>query len=133
MAAAGLLRRELAAGTCRKITLTATAAGQKAADWIRGRRRAVLAHELGWMAADGRQALARGLSELAVRQVMPRRDATPPEAHTQEDGTDLAGRPGRPRWTQAFGSPYCQMRTAIGSRPGPTALAGGRRAWMRAA
>jgi DNA-binding MarR family transcriptional regulator len=77
MAAAGLLRREQAAGTRREITLAATAAGQRLAGWIRGRRRAVLAHELGSMSADGRQALARGLSELAVRQVMPRRDATP--------------------------------------------------------
>ena len=68
MAAAGLLRREQAAGTRREITLAATAAGQRLAGWIRGRRRAVLAHELGSMSADGRQALARGLSELAVRE-----------------------------------------------------------------
>lgn len=81
MAAAGLLRRELAAGTRLEITLAATAAGQKLAGWIRGRRRAVLAHALGSMSADGRQALVRGLSELAVRQGMPRRDATPPGAH----------------------------------------------------
>ncbi len=68
MAAAGLLRRELVAGTRREITLAATAAGQRLAGWIRGRRRAVLARELGSMSADGRQALARGLGELAVRQ-----------------------------------------------------------------
>lgn len=66
MAAAGLLRRELAAGTRQEITLAATGAGQRLAGWIRGRRRAVLAHELGSMSADGRQALARGLSELAL-------------------------------------------------------------------
>jgi DNA-binding MarR family transcriptional regulator len=66
MAAAGLLRREQAAGTRREITLAATAAGQRLAGWIRGRRRAVLAHELGSMSADGRRALARGLGELAV-------------------------------------------------------------------
>jgi DNA-binding MarR family transcriptional regulator len=65
MAAAGLLRCELAAGTRREITLAATAAGQRLASWIRGRRRAVLARELGSMSADGRRALARGLGELA--------------------------------------------------------------------
>ena len=81
MAAAGLLRCELAAGARREITLTATAAGQRLAGWIRGRRRAVLARELGSMSADGRRALARGLSELAVRQVAPRRGGMPPEAH----------------------------------------------------
>jgi DNA-binding MarR family transcriptional regulator len=68
MAAAGLLRRELAAGTRRGIMLAATAAGQRLAAWIRRRRRAVLARELGSMSADGRQALARGLSELAAGQ-----------------------------------------------------------------
>lgn len=82
MAAAGLLRSELAAGTRREITLAATAAGHRLAGWIRGRRRAVIARELGAMSAAGRQALARGLSELAVRQVMPLRDAAPPGAHT---------------------------------------------------
>jgi DNA-binding MarR family transcriptional regulator len=65
MAAAGLLRRDLAAGTRREITLAATAAGQRLAGWIRGRRRAVLAYELRSMSAAGRQALARGLGELA--------------------------------------------------------------------
>ena len=67
MAAAGLLRREQAAGTRREITLAATAAGHRLARWIRGRRRAVLAHELRSMSTDGRQALARGLSELTLR------------------------------------------------------------------
>jgi DNA-binding MarR family transcriptional regulator len=81
MAAAGLLRCELAAGTRPGITLAATVAGQRLAGWIRGRRRAVLARDLGSMSADGRRALARGLSELAVRQVRPRRDGMPPQAH----------------------------------------------------
>jgi hypothetical protein len=44
------------------------------------------------MSADGRQALVRGLGELAVSQGMPRRDATLPEAHLQEGGTDPARR-----------------------------------------
>jgi DNA-binding MarR family transcriptional regulator len=72
MAAAGLLRREPTAGTRPEITLAATAAGRRLAGWIRERRRVVLAHELGSMSADGRQALARGLGELAGDQVMPR-------------------------------------------------------------
>lgn len=78
MAAAGLLRREIAAGACREVTLAATAAGQRLAGWVRGRRRAVLAHELGSMSADGRRALARGLGELAGRPVRPWRDGMPP-------------------------------------------------------
>ena len=65
MSAAGLLRCELAAGACREVTHAATTAGQRLAGWIRGRRRAVLARELKSMSADGRRALARGLSELA--------------------------------------------------------------------
>ena len=64
MAASGLLRLKLAAETRREITLATTAAGQRLAVWIRGRRRALLAHELGSMSADGRRALARGLGEL---------------------------------------------------------------------
>jgi DNA-binding MarR family transcriptional regulator len=64
MAASGLLRLKQAAGTGREITLATTGTGQRLAGWIRERRRAVLAHELGSMSADGRRALARGLSEL---------------------------------------------------------------------
>ena len=75
MAAAGLLRFELVADAGREITLAATATGNRLAGWIRGRRRAVLAQELRSMSADGRRALALGLSELAVRPVRPRRDA----------------------------------------------------------
>jgi DNA-binding MarR family transcriptional regulator len=73
MVAAGLLRCEQAAGTCREITLGTTAAGQRLARWIRGRRRAVLAHDLGSMSADGRRALARGLGELG--RLRPDQDA----------------------------------------------------------
>jgi hypothetical protein len=49
------------------------------------------------MSADGRQALARGLSELAGHQVRSPRDATPPGTYTQEDGTG----PGQPTLGQA--------------------------------
>jgi DNA-binding MarR family transcriptional regulator len=76
MAAAGLLRSELAAGTRREITLAATAAGRQLAGWIRRRRRAVLARELESMSAAGRQALARGLGELAT--VRPKVSASRP-------------------------------------------------------
>jgi DNA-binding MarR family transcriptional regulator len=93
MVAAGLLRCELAAGTRPEITLAATTAGQRLAGWIGGRRRAVLSRELGSMSADGRRALARGLGELAVRQVRPRRAGLRPQAHAEEDGSDPAGRP----------------------------------------
>jgi DNA-binding MarR family transcriptional regulator len=65
MAAAGLLGSELAAGRPVEITLAITETGRRLAVWIRERRRAVLAHELELMSADGRQALTRALSELA--------------------------------------------------------------------
>ena len=92
MTAAGLLRCEPAAGTRPEVTLAATEAGHRLAGWIRGRRRAVLARALGSMSADGRQGLVRGLGELAVSQGMPWRDATMPEAHLPEGGTDRARR-----------------------------------------
>jgi DNA-binding MarR family transcriptional regulator len=75
MAASGLLRPKLAADTRREIALATTAAGQRLAVWIRGRRRAVLLHELGSMSADGRRALARGLGELG--RLWPNADAGP--------------------------------------------------------
>jgi DNA-binding MarR family transcriptional regulator len=65
MTAAGLLGSELAVGSPLEIRLAITEAGQRLASWIRERRRAVLTHELESMSADGHQALARGLSELA--------------------------------------------------------------------
>ena len=82
MVAAGLLGSQLAAGRPLEITLVVTEAGRRLAGWIRERRRAVLAHELESMSADGRQALARGLSELAGHQAIPPRDAAPPGTHT---------------------------------------------------
>jgi DNA-binding MarR family transcriptional regulator len=76
MAAAGLLRK-LTVARPPEITLAVTEAGQRLVGWIREQRRAVLAHELESMSADGRQALARGLSELADHQVMPPHNAGP--------------------------------------------------------
>ena len=55
-----------------------TETGQRLVGWIRERRRAVLAHELESVTADGRQALAPSLSELAGHPVMPPRDGKPP-------------------------------------------------------
>jgi DNA-binding MarR family transcriptional regulator len=103
MAAAGLLRCEPAAGTCRGITLAATAAGRRLAAWIRERRRAVLAHELGSMSADGRKALARGLGELAGHPVMPRHDAAPPGEIGKKSEPIRAVHSGPSPWTQAPG------------------------------
>jgi uncharacterized membrane protein len=82
LVAAGLLGSELAAGRPVEITLATTETGRRLAVWIRERRRAVLAHELELMSADGRQALTAGLSELAGPQMRSPRDATPPGTHT---------------------------------------------------
>lgn len=82
MAAAGLLGSGLAAGRPVEITLAITETGRRLAGWIRERRGAVFAHELESMSADGRQALARGLSELAGHSVKSPRDTTPPGTHT---------------------------------------------------
>jgi DNA-binding MarR family transcriptional regulator len=66
MEAAGLLACEPAPGSQREIMLVATEHGRRLASWIRDRRSAVLAQGLESISADGRQALARGLSELAA-------------------------------------------------------------------
>jgi DNA-binding MarR family transcriptional regulator len=66
MAAAGLLTRERAAGSRREIVLVLTESGRRLADWVREQRRAALDDLLGAMEADGRQALIRGLRELAA-------------------------------------------------------------------
>jgi DNA-binding MarR family transcriptional regulator len=66
MQAAGLLTRDRAAASRREIVLVPTESGRRLAEWVRGRRRAALAEVLGAMSADGREALARGLVELAA-------------------------------------------------------------------
>ena len=66
MQAAGLLTRDRAAVSRREIVLVPTESGRRLAEWVRGRRRAALAEVLGAMSADGREALARGLVELAA-------------------------------------------------------------------
>jgi DNA-binding MarR family transcriptional regulator len=66
MAAGGLLTRERAAGSRREIVLVLTESGRRLAGWVRGQRRAALDDLLGSMGADGRDALVRGLRELAA-------------------------------------------------------------------
>lgn len=66
MAAAGLLTRDRASASRREVALTATASGRRLADWVRGCRRAALGEALDAMTESGRDALARGLRELAA-------------------------------------------------------------------
>jgi DNA-binding MarR family transcriptional regulator len=65
MQAAGLLTRGRAAASRREIVLLPTETGRKLAEWVRGRRRAVLGDVLQAMSPGGREALVRGLRELA--------------------------------------------------------------------
>lgn len=65
MQAAGLLTRDRAAASRREIVLVPTESGRRLADWVRGRRRAALGQVLDRMTPEGRDALARGLTELS--------------------------------------------------------------------
>jgi DNA-binding MarR family transcriptional regulator len=65
MQAADLLTRDRAAANRREIVLLPTEAGRRLAEWVRHQRRAVLTNLLEAMSPAGREALARGLSELA--------------------------------------------------------------------
>ena len=67
MEVAGLLTRDRAVGSRREIVLALTESGRRLADWVREQRRAALAELLEAMTPEGRQALIRGLGELAVR------------------------------------------------------------------
>jgi DNA-binding MarR family transcriptional regulator len=66
MEAAGLLTGARAAAGRREIMLLMTGSGRRMAGWVRGQRRAVVSQVLRSMSPDGRQALARGLRELAA-------------------------------------------------------------------
>jgi DNA-binding MarR family transcriptional regulator len=66
MEAAGLLTGARAAAGRREIMLLMTGSGRRMAGWVRGQRRAVVGQVLRSMSPDGRQALARGLRELAA-------------------------------------------------------------------
>jgi DNA-binding MarR family transcriptional regulator len=65
MAAAGLVTRERAAGSRREIVLVVTESGRRLVAWVREQRRAALDDLLQAMSPDGRDALVRGLRELA--------------------------------------------------------------------
>jgi DNA-binding MarR family transcriptional regulator len=65
MQAAGLLTRDRAAASRREIVLLPTESGRRLAEAIRGQRRAALTQVLETMTPDGREALERGLEELA--------------------------------------------------------------------
>lgn len=66
MQAAGLLTRDRAAASRREIILLPTESGRRLAEWVRGQRRAAIGQVLESMSLDGRQALGRGLGELAA-------------------------------------------------------------------
>jgi DNA-binding MarR family transcriptional regulator len=65
MEGAGLLTRDRAAASRREIVLLPTESGQRLAEWIRTQRRSALGEVLAAMTPDGREALLRGLGELA--------------------------------------------------------------------
>ncbi len=65
MEAAGLLNRDRAAASRREIILLPTESGRRLAEWITRRRRDALSQVLDTMTQAGREALARGLGELA--------------------------------------------------------------------
>lgn len=65
MEASGLLTRGRAPASRREIVVLPTESGRRLADWVRGQRRATLGQMLDAMSAEGREALARGLAELA--------------------------------------------------------------------
>jgi DNA-binding MarR family transcriptional regulator len=66
MQAAGLVSRRRAVSDRREIMVVPTESGRRLATWVRGRRRAAIAKLLDRMSADGREALTRGLAELAA-------------------------------------------------------------------
>lgn len=66
MEVAGLLTRDRAVGSRREIVLLLTESGRRLAEWVRDQRRAALAELLQAMSPEGREALVRGLGELAT-------------------------------------------------------------------
>ena len=66
MQAADLLTRDRAAASRREIVVLPTDSGRRLAEWVRRQRRAVLGDLLQAMSPAGREALARGLCELAA-------------------------------------------------------------------
>ena len=66
MQAAGLVSRDRAILSRREIVLVPTESGRRLAEWVRGRRQAALEGLLNSMSPEGRQELARGLTELSA-------------------------------------------------------------------
>ncbi len=66
MQAAGLVTRRRAVTSRREVLVVPTESGRRLATWVRSRRRAAIATLLERMSSDGREALARGLAELAA-------------------------------------------------------------------
>jgi DNA-binding MarR family transcriptional regulator len=64
--ASGLLTRDRTAASRREVMLFPTESGRRLAEWVRGRRRAALGDVLEAMSTDGRDALVKGLRELAA-------------------------------------------------------------------
>lgn len=67
MEVAGLLTRDRAVGSRREIVLLLTESGRRLAEWVREQRRAALSELLKAMSPEGREALVRGLGELATQ------------------------------------------------------------------
>jgi len=65
MQAAGLLSRDRAAASRREIVLLPTESGRQLAEWVTVQRRSALAQVLDTLSPQAREALARGLAELA--------------------------------------------------------------------
>jgi hypothetical protein len=90
------------------------------------------AHEPEPMSAEGRQALARGLRELAGRQVRPPRMPHPGNAHVgRQDRPDSGGPPSATPDRRRDRRRVMSNTQRIGSRPRPTTQARGRHACMR--
>lgn len=66
MQEAGLITRMATTASRREIMVVPTEAGRRLASWIRERRQAAISRLLEQMTSDGREALARGLGELAT-------------------------------------------------------------------
>jgi DNA-binding MarR family transcriptional regulator len=67
MEVAGLLSRDRAVGSRREIVLLLTESGRRLAEWVREQRRTALSDLLQAMSPEGREALIRGLGELATQ------------------------------------------------------------------
>jgi DNA-binding MarR family transcriptional regulator len=66
MEVAGLLTRDRAEESRREISLLLTESGRRLAGWVRDQRRSALAEMLQAMTPEGRDALVRGLGEVAA-------------------------------------------------------------------